>query len=317
VKQKVKVKQNKEGLRATLTLGDLTNLIVGRAAKDRRHEIREARSDIFDHFGKGRREAARRLMAGTTPGRVAIQRITSIQKLTGPYGAEAWYQRFLSAHRAGAAPDGIRLSDWEAIAGAWASHEVEKVLQREMPTELVVVEQIAFRQWRSGHFDHLYREEPQGCPDEITLLPRGFRPRPGKKTTSPKGSPAPKGLWDEAEERPVEWTAREKAKGIPRKIAGGNHLENTVHIPEACAQQLREDRASQLLDLKKVDPKKVEKLKFSSDHWSSPPLPKKEAVDIQGDSIEAEADEKEAGQGRDIDVDGAETASAAGAEPRA
>jgi DNA-directed RNA polymerase specialized sigma subunit len=288
--------------RAPTTLEELADLITHRAADDRRHEIEETRAIVWK-IRRGR-EKIRRYLSSELPGKAAILTIIGTKRLGGTRGGRDWYERFLAAHRTGPAPSGVTPSEWEAISKAWAWRETERTLQGLMRGDLVVAEKVAFLMWRQGYYENLYKAEvPDGCPDLIVrCLPRGYEPKGGKTPTSRKGSPAPASLWGEEEETPVVWTPEDLATGVPRKIAGGNHFENTVHIPKVCAERLLEDYLRQTDELrahttleftKAVDPKTREI--FTEGPWrqSGTALPKQETADLQADLLEAEATEAE------------------------
>jgi len=272
-----------------LSFVDLAELMSNRAGADQRHEAREARSSArrLERKGKPGRNAHRQYISTWFSGIEALREITGNER---PDRAGTWYKRFLAEHRAGAAPDGVRRSDWEAIANAWAWREVEMALIGGMSGEIVLVDKMAFGLWRGGYFVHLNRVEPTGCPEEVFLLPRGYIPHPGKKSNKPKGSPSPRSLWDKSQEGPIpwEWSKQEKAAGIPKKIAAGNYSENSFKIPEALTRQLQKDHGDQRSALKHHS-------KFSRETWQSPAPPPKEIADMQAEEKHAEEEEEQEG----------------------
>jgi hypothetical protein len=266
---------------AAVSFLDLADLMSSRADADRQLAVKEARSDAWrlEKKGKPGRNAHRKYTSMRWTGNEALEEITGIER---PARAAAWYQRFLAEHRAGAPPDGVLRSDWEAIANAWAGREVEMVQLGGLPGTIVLVDKMQFTLWRGGYLKHLDRIEPTGVPKLITsTLPRGFVPRPGKaKSKAPKGSPAPRALWNKTEATPIKWSEHEKAAGIPKAIAASNFAES-FHIPADLARQREKDHWDQRAMLKQHNPEKP-----SREHWQKSGVSKQEAADMQAKEIE-------------------------------
>jgi hypothetical protein len=302
----MKITISEDQIKTNPTYLDIARFMSRRAFAERVWEVQEARASIRK-LNRGRRQL-RRYVSLHLPGRKALTEITRIEKLSGPYGARTWFERFLAEHRAGPAPEGIRASDWLVIAQEWARKEVDGLLlETKVGGEIILVERVAFFTWKARGFDHLTREEPIGCPDLIYKpLPRGFWPKQGQTSNAPKKTGAPD-VWDSDESEPIHWTDSEKAKGLHKSIPGENYFEGKDHISNALARQLAKDHWDQRADLKTHKNTAIGgEMKFSAGPWKSPILPKKEASEIQGEVLEAEADEAEETLGRDVYPEGPE-----------